>query len=232
MCAVPEAIMGLDVYYTLLSQPSRTVAMFLQKNDVEYNFKDIDMLKGEHQTPEYLAINPLHTVPAVSDDGFNICQSAAIVRYVFGKYKLPDFWYPADPQKRAKVDEILDWYSSTIRKHGSLCFYIAVGPYVGMPTVSEEEQDKRFKELDDAFTTFEDIYLKDQTFLCGDEITIADLFCANEVFQPTNCDRDVLKTHPRITAWMERVRQRMNPVWDKIIDEFGVLLKSAQTGPK
>lgn len=47
MCAVPEAIMGLDVYYTLLSQPSRTVAMFLQKNDVEYNFKDIDMLKGK-----------------------------------------------------------------------------------------------------------------------------------------------------------------------------------------
>lgn len=50
-----------------------------------------------------------------------------------------------------------------------------------MPTLSEEEQDKRFKELDDAFTTFEDIYLKDQKFLCGDEITIADLFCANEV---------------------------------------------------
>ena len=51
-----------------------------------------------------------------------------------------------------------------------------------MPTLSAEEIDKRYKELDVALTTLEDVYLKDQTFLCGgDQMTIADLFCANEV---------------------------------------------------
>ena len=34
---------------------------------LEYNFKEIDLMKGEHLTPEYLKINPMHNIPAVVD---------------------------------------------------------------------------------------------------------------------------------------------------------------------
>ena len=34
---------------------------------LEYNFKEIDLMKGEHMTPEYLKINPMHNIPAIVD---------------------------------------------------------------------------------------------------------------------------------------------------------------------
>ena len=46
--------------------------------------------------------------------------------------------------------------------------------------MSPEELDAAYKELDGAMDIL-DWHLKDQKFLCGDEITIADLFIANEV---------------------------------------------------
>ena len=41
--------------------------------------------------------------------------SSAIMKYLVGKYKLPDHWYPADPERRAKIDEYLSWHSSHLR---------------------------------------------------------------------------------------------------------------------
>ena len=46
--------------------------------------------------------------------------------------------------------------------------------------MSPEELDAAYKELGGAMNVL-DWYLKDQKFLCGDEISIADLFIANEV---------------------------------------------------
>ena len=49
-----------------------------------------------------------------------------------------------------------------------------------MSAMSPEELDAAYKEFDGAMDVL-DWYLKDQKFLCGDEISIADLFIANEV---------------------------------------------------
>ena len=49
-----------------------------------------------------------------------------------------------------------------------------------MPAPKAEELDAIYKDLD-AEMDILDWYLKDQAFLCGDEISIADLFIANEV---------------------------------------------------
>lgn len=223
--------MGLDAYYNVLSQPSRTMLMFLCKNDIEFNKKELDLFaKAEHKTPAYLAINPHHTVPALVDNGFAICQSAAIIRYLTKKYNVADHWYPAEPMQRAKVDELLDWYPSTIRKQGvNVMFFISIAPYIGMPKLTQDDIDSRYKDLDEQLTVMENVYLKDQKFLTGDEITIADLFCANEVYQPTICGRDIFTTHPKLKAWLDRVVESMNPVWDKWIEEFTDFIKTLQT---
>ena len=49
--------------------------------------------------------------------------SHAIMRYLFSKYKAPDHWYPSDPQRRAKVDEALDWFNGNLRCG---CFFNSV----------------------------------------------------------------------------------------------------------
>ena len=52
---------------------------------------------------------------------------------------------------------------------------------LGLPAISAEEAVIKYKELDANMELMEKHILGDQQFLCGEEITIADIFCANEV---------------------------------------------------
>ena len=38
---------------------------------IEYTFKEVNLMKGEHMTPEYLKINPQHNIPTVIDGYYN-----------------------------------------------------------------------------------------------------------------------------------------------------------------
>ena len=61
--------------------PRRT-RIFLAEKGIEIPTEQFDMMKIEHNTPDYTAINPLQRMPAlVLDDGTVICESLAICRY-------------------------------------------------------------------------------------------------------------------------------------------------------
>ena len=62
----------------------------------------VDIAKGEHKTPEYLAKNPNGEVPAIKDGDFLLGESHAILRYLATSRDVADHWYPTDPKKRAR----------------------------------------------------------------------------------------------------------------------------------
>jgi maleylacetoacetate isomerase len=61
------------------------------------------LMKNEHRTPEYLAVNPQGLLPAlVADDGTVLSQSLAIIEYLDETRASPPL-LPADPIARAHV---------------------------------------------------------------------------------------------------------------------------------
>lgn len=57
----------------------------------------------------------------------DVClYSIAILLYLAEKFKTPDFWYPADLQQRACINEYLSWQHTAIRWHGSKMFWLRV----------------------------------------------------------------------------------------------------------
>jgi hypothetical protein len=58
----------------MMSQPSRAVLWFCLLNDLNYEFKLINILKGEHLTDEYKRINPHCKVPCIDDNGFIVYE--------------------------------------------------------------------------------------------------------------------------------------------------------------
>jgi len=58
--------------------------------------------------PGYAAVNPSRQVPVLDDDGFLLSESSAILKYVADKIGSPA--YPKDPKKRAKINELMDWF--------------------------------------------------------------------------------------------------------------------------
>lgn len=60
----------------------RRVRIFLAEKGIEVPIAAIDMMKGENQTPEFLNLNPLGTLPVLElDDGVILTESVAICRY-------------------------------------------------------------------------------------------------------------------------------------------------------
>lgn len=64
---------------------------------------------GVIDTPAFRAMNPNGTIPVLRDgDGEPLWESAAILRYLAGRYGAPPFW-PADGLARAQVDKWAEW---------------------------------------------------------------------------------------------------------------------------
>ena len=60
----------------------RRVRIFLAEKGIEVAFEQIDIMKREHLTPDFAALNPFQRTPVlVLDDGTAIAESIAICRY-------------------------------------------------------------------------------------------------------------------------------------------------------
>jgi len=101
------------LYTFRLSPFGRLTELAAKIYDVDTKVTEINLTNVEHMTPEYIAIHPKHQVPAFSDDGKIVIESADICRYFEKNFnKTPaenDHWYPSDAEKRAKVDEEFVW---------------------------------------------------------------------------------------------------------------------------
>ncbi|XP_071489317.1 glutathione S-transferase theta-1-like isoform X2 [Diadema antillarum] len=67
------------------------------------------------------------------------------------------------------------------------------------------------EKMEHTLDQFESYFLQDKPFLCGDDISIADLFAVNEVIQVEPTRYDTLEQRPRIKNWVGRVREKLTP---------------------
>ena len=63
-----------------------------------------------------------------------------------------------------------------------------------------------------------DLFLKDQPFICGDEISAADLIGVNEIIHMSGVNENELyEKNATISAWIKRVAARMAPHFDEAL---------------
>ncbi|KAK3084631.1 hypothetical protein FSP39_016586 [Pinctada imbricata] len=210
--------MGLKYYYDMGSQPSRAVYMFMKLNNIPFEEKAIPIMTGEHRTPEFRKINPFTKVPVLDDDGFVLTESVAILRYLSTKYNVPEHWFPRnDIKKKARLDEYLNWQHMATREQSAMLFQnlFLIPQRKGVPVdwKKVELQRKRVKSIVKYMDTY---FLKDKPFLCGDEISVADLLGACELKQLDSVEEEGMYTdNPKVTAWINRVRDTVGPMFDE-----------------
>jgi len=54
----------------------------LEEAGAKYEYVEVDVMRGEGRTPEFLKMNPAGKVPVLEDDGFVITESAAICLHI------------------------------------------------------------------------------------------------------------------------------------------------------
>ena len=68
----------MKLYYHPLSFPALGTIFTAEAAGVDYESQMVNLQKGEHKAPEYLAINPYGRVPALSDGDFTLSESCLL----------------------------------------------------------------------------------------------------------------------------------------------------------
>lgn len=82
----------------------RRVRIFLAEKGVTIPVVQVDMMKGENRTPEFLGLNPLGTMPILElDDGTILTESMAICRYIEALHPEPNL-FGRDALEQAQIE--------------------------------------------------------------------------------------------------------------------------------
>ena len=167
---------------------------------LEYEFVAIDILAGDTQTADFLALNPNGKIPLLQlDDGRCLSESNAIINFLAMGSEL----YPADPFEQARV---LQWQFFEQYSHEP---YIAVArfiaKYLGLPEERREEYEAKQAGGKRALSIMED-QLRQTGFICGEELTVADisLFAYTHVAHEGGFD---LAAYPALQEWIDSIKR-------------------------
>jgi maleylpyruvate isomerase len=78
------------------------VRIALNLKGLPYEQVPVDLRTGQHQSAEYLALNPQGLVPALAHEGRLLIQSPAILEWLEERHPQPPL-LPADPDARTHV---------------------------------------------------------------------------------------------------------------------------------
>ncbi|ODM95254.1 Glutathione S-transferase 1, isoform C [Orchesella cincta] len=214
--------MGLKLYNLSDSPPCLTVRMALKYLGLEYDIVDVDFMKGEQFSEEYLKKNPQGEVPVLDDNGFLLSESVAIIQYLADKYKVDDTFYPTVAEQRAVINHRLAFHMST--------YYKAIVNYVILPACyAYPKNEADLKKLEHAVGIF-NTYMERQggRYAAGSNITIADL----PLILGTVCLEIIsfdLSKYERVQNWYENFKTSHADLWEygKIcLDELSEFVKN------
>jgi glutathione S-transferase len=189
----------MKLYNVAYSGNSYKVRLLLFQLGIPCEIIDVDILKGESRTTEFLKINPNGRTPVLDDDGFILAESNAILVYLARGTR----FLPEDRQKFALV---FQWMFFEQYSHEP---YIATSRFwIQHKPDSPEKTALLASKRDGGWAALKimEEHLGKNHFFVGD-YSIADI----AIFAYTHVSHEggfSLDDFPKIRAWIERVKTR------------------------
>lgn len=191
------------IHYHPLSFPSLTPIFAAEAMGIDYEKDLVDLASGQHKSDEYLAINPYGKVPAMSDGDFHLSESTAIARYLALRENSP--LYGGDLNQQAKIDQWMDFLSHHVRRFvGQVHFNRTMAPMFGREG-DEKEVEAGLKMLNQNLTHVE-AQLEKGKYLCGDEMTLADIVLVASL-EPCDMSKIDLSDYPALQVFLTSARE-------------------------
>jgi glutathione S-transferase len=171
--------------------------------DVPYHRVDVGGPFGGNREPEYLRLNPNGLVPTISDGGFVLWESNAIVRYLAAGHGMGTLC-PEDLAERADADRWMDWQLGTLWANFRPAF-------IGLIRTPPEKRDgasiataigKTARNL-----AILDAHLAGREYVTGPSLTMADIPLGVTAYRWFTLDIE-RPPMPDLEAWYERLCAR------------------------
>ena len=159
---------------------------------------------GIKDTPEFLAMNPHGRVPVIDHDGIIVWESQTILRYLAAKYAEGRFWSD-NPGERSLYERWMDWSQASLQPdflNGVFWgFYRTPEGKRNLPAIASKVRAcaQHFQLLDRI--------LADRPFLCGDDLTLADIPAGTSLYRYFEIDIE-RPSVPNVEAWYRRLQER------------------------
>ena len=195
------------------SQPCRAVHQFMLESEIPFEDEVVNLMDGSNEQQDFKdKYNPTGQVPILCDGDFVVWESSAIAFYLNEKYDVPGNWFGSTAQQKAIIQQYCHWHASYLRRGAGAFFYTHFAECIwGKNDYSREIAKGRYT-LDDSLAYLE-AWLSKSKYLCGDEISFADLLGYHELVSHVAGailgDADWQK-HPKVKQWFDTISERPN----------------------
>lgn len=186
---------AIKLYRHPLSGHAHRVELLLSLLNLPTELVFVDLAKGAHKQPDFLALNPFGQVPVIDDNGTVLSDSNAILVYLAKKYD-NGRWLPSEPLAAAKVQRWLSVAAGQIASGPATARLITVfgAPYNAEETIARSH----------ALLKVINQELSASAFLAGDQATLADV--AGYTYIAHAPEGNVsLADYPHVRAWLARI---------------------------
>jgi glutathione S-transferase len=166
----------------------------------------------------------------LEDGDLRLTESSAILKYLADKIGSPA--YPKDLKQRAKVNEMMDWINTNFyREWGYQLCYPQLFPHLKRRSDEAQaatvewgkEQSKKWLKILDSHWIG-----PNKTYLCGNQITIADYFGAG-IVSLGEIIRVDFSAYPNVKRWLDTMKKL--PSWQSVNKEFYGLAEALKGQP-
>ena len=188
----------LKLYDFLESGNGYKVRLLLHQLAIPFERVEMDIVRGETRTPEFLAKNPNGRIPLLElDDGSYLAESNAIQFYLAEGT-------PLLPTGRIERAQVLEWMFFEQYSHEP---HIATARFWYHTELTEERRAMlpAKRAQGEAALAVMDGHLRGRRFFVGESYSVADiaLYAYTHVADEGGFD---LEPYPAVGAWLERVR--------------------------
>jgi len=161
------------------SSTSFRVRIALTLKGINYDYKAVNLLKGEQHSSEYKKINPIGGVPTLIHKGKIIPDSYAIIEYLEETIPQPAL-LPKEAYLRARVRQVCEIVNSAIHPLGNLRITQYLEKKLGFTAEQKENwiQHWAYAGLDALEANLKEFSGK---YSFGDEVTMADIFLIPQI---------------------------------------------------
>ncbi|MFP6746315.1 MAG: glutathione S-transferase family protein [Alphaproteobacteria bacterium] len=198
----------MKLYYDPRTVNCRKVLAGFKLMDIDFETEDIDYFAQGQQSPEYMAINPNASLPALTDGDLKLWESNAILQYGADKAGAASA-YPADLKVRADINRWLLWEANMWFPS---CYVYLVENVVKPILGAEPDQAildgeaERFHKLAGIL----DAQLAGRDWVSTPDPSIADIALAAPMHLHGQ-QKLPLENHGNIRAWIARLEEQ--PCW-------------------
>jgi glutathione S-transferase len=187
----------IRLYRHALSGHAHRVELLLSLLGLPCELIDVNMVRGAHKAPDFVAKNnPFGQIPVIEDGDIAIADSNAILVYLATRYDSAGLWLPRDAVTAARVQQWLSVAAGQLA-HGPSAARLAVlfGARVDLDRAQVNSQ-QLFKVLDG--------HLSGRQFLVGDAPTIADIAIYSYTAHAPEGGVS-LDPYDHVRAWLARI---------------------------